>query len=100
MFALLGWGLSNRQIAMRLDITERTVRAHTSAVAQKLQLGSRLHVCLVALMNRLHTDAQGVSPATGRYDSVGIDDVGEPDLTAACGARGESAHTTTRRSSR
>lgn len=39
-------GLSNKEIATRLGITERTVKAHVGAVLDKLQLKSRLQLAL------------------------------------------------------
>lgn len=39
-------GLSNRDIAARLGITERTVKAHVGAILDKLQLKSRLQLAL------------------------------------------------------
>lgn|SRR5690625_1670480 len=39
-------GHSNQQIALDLDITERTVRAHLSSVFNKLEVGDRLTLAL------------------------------------------------------
>jgi DNA-binding NarL/FixJ family response regulator len=39
-------GLSNREIATQLGITERTVKAHVGAILEKLQLKSRLQLAL------------------------------------------------------
>lgn len=39
-------GLSNKEIAAHLNITERTVKAHIGAVLDKLQLKSRLQLAL------------------------------------------------------
>jgi len=46
--ALLAEGLSNRQIAARLVITERTVKAHIEHILDKLGVASRTHVALWA----------------------------------------------------
>lgn len=46
---LLAQGLSNREIARRLSITERTARTHVSNVLSKLGLSSRTQVALWAL---------------------------------------------------
>jgi DNA-binding NarL/FixJ family response regulator len=51
-FALLGAGWSNRRISMRLQVTERTVKAHVAQVLAKLQVESRLQAGLVALSYR------------------------------------------------
>ncbi|KJK49017.1 MULTISPECIES: response regulator transcription factor [unclassified Streptomyces] len=47
-FLLLAEGLSNESMAQRLHVTERTVRAHVAAVMEKLELSSRLAVCLAS----------------------------------------------------
>lgn len=47
--SLLAQGLSNREIARRLSITERTARTHVSNVLAKLGLSSRTQVALWAL---------------------------------------------------
>lgn len=50
---LVAHGLSNRQIAERLSITEMTVRTHVSNVLGKLQLASRIQAALYALREGL-----------------------------------------------
>jgi len=40
-------GKSNKEVARELDITERTVKAHLSAVFEKLKVRDRLHLVLV-----------------------------------------------------
>ncbi|MET0357693.1 MAG: LuxR C-terminal-related transcriptional regulator [Cellvibrio sp.] len=40
-------GKSNKEVAQELEITERTVKAHLSAVFEKLQVRDRLHLVLV-----------------------------------------------------
>ena len=40
-------GKSNKEVARELDITERTVKAHLSAVFDKLRVRDRLHLVLV-----------------------------------------------------
>lgn len=40
-------GLSNKEIASKMSITERTVKAHVGAVLDKLQLKNRLQLALV-----------------------------------------------------
>jgi DNA-binding NarL/FixJ family response regulator len=41
VLALIGYGLSTRQIAARLDISDVTVRRHVSAAARKLNAPDR-----------------------------------------------------------
>lgn len=50
--ALVAVGASNKEIAHRLAITERTVKAHLTNVFQKLGLSSRLHLAIRALSGR------------------------------------------------
>lgn len=40
-------GKSNKEVARELDITERTVKAHLSAVFEKLHARDRLHLVLI-----------------------------------------------------
>lgn len=47
----VGKGLSNREIADELDITERTVKAHLTAIFEKLDVRDRVQLALV--VNRL-----------------------------------------------
>jgi DNA-binding NarL/FixJ family response regulator len=44
---LVGRGASNKEIARRLDITERTVKAHLSAIFLKLKVRDRVHLALM-----------------------------------------------------
>ncbi|MGV9884733.1 response regulator transcription factor [Streptomyces sp. NPDC003006] len=53
VFGLLGAGHSNRGIAARLHVTERTVKAHVAAILAKLEVESRLQVGLVAQAHQL-----------------------------------------------
>jgi DNA-binding NarL/FixJ family response regulator len=48
VFLLLSAGLSNNEIAVALSVTTRTAKAHVANVVDKLALGSRLQVCLLA----------------------------------------------------
>jgi DNA-binding NarL/FixJ family response regulator len=52
-FLLLGAGASNRTIAGRLTVTERTVKAHVAQVMGKLVVESRLQAGLVSLVYQL-----------------------------------------------
>lgn len=42
-------GLSNRNIAVRLDVNERTVKAHVSAILAKLRAANRTQAVMLAL---------------------------------------------------
>ena len=44
---LVGNGETNKQIARRLDITERTVKAHLTEVFRKLDVADRLKLALI-----------------------------------------------------
>ena len=48
VFDCLGEGLSNHQIATRLDIGEATVKTHVSRVLQKLGIRSRVQAAILA----------------------------------------------------
>jgi DNA-binding NarL/FixJ family response regulator len=50
---LVGRGLSNRQIADRLYLSERTARTHVSSILQKLGLASRTQAALWAVREGL-----------------------------------------------
>ncbi|MGW4561420.1 response regulator transcription factor [Streptomyces sp. NPDC004561] len=52
VFSMMAEGLSNESMAKRLHLTERTVRAHLSAIAEKLELNSRLSLCLASYVSR------------------------------------------------
>jgi len=56
---LLAAGMSNRQIARRLVVTERTVKAHLAQIMEKLGVDSRLRAGLVAFASQL---AEGSVP--------------------------------------
>ncbi|MFD5735822.1 response regulator transcription factor [Streptomyces sioyaensis] len=60
VFLLLADGLGNTVIGRRLFITERTVRAHAVSILSKLELPSRMQVCLTAAAY-----AQGVGKCDG-----------------------------------
>jgi len=62
---LIGKGLLNRQIALELDITEATIKAHVSRVLQKLHASSRTQA--VVMLQQLDDDAAGGARA---FDEV------------------------------
>lgn len=53
VFAMLSEGLSNKQIARRLDLHESTVKVHVSAILSKLGCSNRTTAALTALYHRL-----------------------------------------------
>jgi DNA-binding NarL/FixJ family response regulator len=53
ILTLVGRGMSNRQIATELSISERTARTHVSHVLTKLQLPSRTQAALFAIREGL-----------------------------------------------
>ncbi|MEV6973493.1 helix-turn-helix transcriptional regulator [Kitasatospora sp. NPDC093806] len=72
VFALLADGPTNLDIAGKMFITERTVRAHIVNIQAKLGLNSRLRVCLAAAVHtqRLSRPTVGepmTSPQDGQH---------------------------------
>jgi DNA-binding NarL/FixJ family response regulator len=68
VFRQLGDGCSNREIARRLGITERTVKAHVAQIMIKLGVESRLQAGLVSLVHYLMAKSSidgGAGPAGG-----------------------------------
>ena len=55
LVAIVSAGASNKEIAERLSIAERTVKAHLTSIFQKLGVSSRLHLAVYAL------EAQGLA---------------------------------------
>ena len=53
VFFLLGTGKSNRAIAWKLQITERTVNAHVAQIMAKLRVESRLQAGLASYAYQL-----------------------------------------------
>ena len=53
VLALLGQGLSNRDLAARLFVAEKTVKTHVSAVLSKLHLSDRTQAALFAVRHGL-----------------------------------------------
>jgi DNA-binding NarL/FixJ family response regulator len=50
---LVGQGLKNREIAERLAISEKTTKGHLTNIFQKLGVGDRLELALLAIKTRL-----------------------------------------------
>ena len=48
VLTMLSEGLLNKQIAYELDVAEATVKAHVSAILQKLEVGSRTQAVIAA----------------------------------------------------
>ena len=53
MLALLGEGLTNKELAARLFVAEKTVKTHVSAVLSKLHLTDRTQAALFAVRHGL-----------------------------------------------
>jgi DNA-binding NarL/FixJ family response regulator len=53
VLALLGEGLTNKELAARLYVAEKTVKTHVSAVLGKLHLADRTQAALVAVRHGL-----------------------------------------------
>jgi DNA-binding NarL/FixJ family response regulator len=60
---LLSAGASNKEIAKRLNVTERTVKAHLTSIFRKLGISGRLQLALFALeQNRRLRASEEVGP--------------------------------------
>ena len=57
VLALLGEGLSNKALASRLFVAEKTVKTHVSAILSKLHLADRTQAALFAVRHGLVEDA-------------------------------------------
>jgi DNA-binding NarL/FixJ family response regulator len=53
VLSLLGLGLSNRELAERLFVAEKTIKTHVSAILSKLQLSDRTQAALYAVHHDL-----------------------------------------------
>ncbi|QMU71244.1 response regulator transcription factor [Streptacidiphilus sp. P02-A3a] len=88
VFLLLGAGCCNRKISARLDVTERTVKAHVASIMAKLQVESRLQAGLVAqshwsLLDNGTTDGGtdgGPDGAAGREDHLAQSSMAEGSI--------------------
>ncbi len=52
---LLGEGLSNRSIAVRLEVHERTIKYHVGAILAKLEAENRTQAVMLAIERGLIT---------------------------------------------
>jgi DNA-binding NarL/FixJ family response regulator len=59
---LVGSGESNKQIAQRLDITERTVKAHLTEIFRKLGIVDRLRLALLVTHGPTHCHSMNSFP--------------------------------------
>lgn len=59
VLGLIARGLSNREIASRLCISEATVRTHVSSILSKLRLSSRTQAALYALRSGVASFGEG-----------------------------------------
>lgn len=59
VLALLGRGLSNRELADALVVSEKTVKTHVSAVLAKLHVADRTQAALFAVRSGLVGDSDG-----------------------------------------
>ena len=66
---LVGNGESNKQIAHRLAITERTVKAHLTEIFRKLDVADRLKLALIVTGSLSNSDQSRIG-ANGRPPSV------------------------------
>ncbi len=73
---MLGEGLLNKQIAYKLGVSEATVKAHVSAILQKLGVDSRTQAVIAASQNRSRTVAAGVGGALTPIRAAGPDKAG------------------------
>ena len=65
VISMLGRGFSNKEIARALDVAERTVKAHVSAVFEALNVRNRTQAVLVAQRRGfLPATSAGVAPST------------------------------------
>ena len=48
VLSLLGHGMSNKEIAYKISVSEKTVKAHVSSILNKLNLPGRTHAALYA----------------------------------------------------
>jgi DNA-binding NarL/FixJ family response regulator len=64
VISMLGRGFSNKEIARALDVAERTVKAHVSAVFEALNVRNRTQAVLVAQRRGFLPGSSGYATAT------------------------------------
>ena len=53
MIELVCWGLTNKEIASRLNLSEHTVKNHVRNILEKLQIHSRMEAVMIAVRENL-----------------------------------------------
>jgi class 3 adenylate cyclase/DNA-binding CsgD family transcriptional regulator len=90
--SLLAQGLTNRQIAERMVLSERTVESHIEQIRSKLDVRSRTQIVAWVLADRVATAREAVVPEIRYARSSGVDiayqvfGVDSPDLLALSSA--------------
>jgi ATP/maltotriose-dependent transcriptional regulator MalT len=77
VFQLLAAGLSNRQIAERIWVAERTVKGHLAQIMVKLGVESRLQAGLAAFVYWLFETWRAVSACTPDPTAIETNQQGE-----------------------
>ncbi|MGX5210400.1 response regulator transcription factor [Streptomyces violaceus] len=74
LFTLLAEGSSNQCMADQLNVTERTVRAHLTAVMEKLEVTSRMAACLAAYYFRQELSTRRSNPSAHHQSHTATED--------------------------
>ena len=74
IFEMIGQGLSMKQIAHRLDLSQKTVEAHREGIKSKLQLANSLELPGIVIVLRHGTDLETIE-AVVRAKTIGHFDV-------------------------
>ncbi|GIH80794.1 helix-turn-helix domain-containing protein [Planobispora longispora] len=90
IFELLGHGYDNRSISRALQISERTVKRHVTAILGKLNLQSRLQAGLVALIVSAGSAETAAWPGDAWPESTRSEGVWPGDVWPEGGLRPES----------